>query len=325
LIDENLKKANWPKLQSRAMNATGRKRMRSKRNNWFRVATILTLVLCAGTSVVAQGSPGAFGSQSAQGGQSQPPAQTNDKAKTPDVTPLTLDTAAPVNTEEDVAYKAFYAVLPNDSAKKIELGEAFIQKYPESRYKSPVYAALTFACVQAGNTQKMQEYGEKEIALAPNDVSTLAILGQTLPRTMHGSVSSPENVQALTKAEQYAKQAIEIAPTLPKPENLTEEAFASARNQALAMAHSGLGLVYVRRGKNAEAIPELEQAIKVDPNPDPVNYYLLGMANKATSHFDDAVAALNKCVAMGGPMEGTCKAQSEAAKKLGETQLSAPK
>jgi len=81
----------------------------------------------------------------------------------------------------------------------------------------------------------------------------------------------------------------------------------------------------VRRGKNAEAIPELEQAIKVDPNPDPVNYYLLGMANKATSHFDDAVTAFNKCVAMGGPMEGNCKAQSEAAKKLGETQLSAPK
>jgi len=36
---------------------------------------------------------------------------------------------------------------------------------------------------------------------------------------------------------------------------MTEEAFASAKNQALAMAHSGLGLVYVRRGKHAEAIP----------------------------------------------------------------------
>ncbi len=81
----------------------------------------------------------------------------------------------------------------------------------------------------------------------------------------------------------------------------------------------------MRRGKNAEAIPELEQAVKIDPNPDPVNYYLLGMANKATSHFDDAVAALNKCVAMGGPLAGTCKAQVEDAKKLGATQLSAPK
>jgi len=46
-----------------------------------------------------------------------------------------------------------------------------------------------------------------------------------------------------------------------------------------------IGLVYVRRGKNAEAIPELEQAVKIDPNLDPVNYYLLGMANKCHVAF----------------------------------------
>src|SRR5260370_11477068 len=171
--------------------------------------------------------------------------------------------------------------------------------------------------------EKKQEIGEKEISLAPNDVSTLALLAQTLPRAWKSSAS--DAMQVLAKAEQYSKQAIEIAPTLTKPEGMTDEAFASARNQALAMAHSGLGLVYVRRGKNAAAIPELEQAIKVDPNPDPVNYYLLGMANKATSHFDDAIAVFNKCAAMTGPLQGTCKVQAEDAKKQGATQLSAPK
>jgi len=216
-------------------------------------------------------------------------------------------------------------VNQNDAAKKIEAGEAFLLKYPETRYKSPLYGALTYAYLQAGNTQKMQEYGEKEIAIAPNDVSTLAILGQTLPRGLHGSTSTPEAQQVLAKSEQYSKQALDITPTLPKPENMTDEAFTSAKNQTLAMAHSGLGLVYVRRGKNAEAIPELEQAVKIDPNPDPVNYYLLGMANKITSHFDDAITAFNKCATMTGPLQGTCKAQAEDAKKQSATQLSAPK
>ncbi|PYU72078.1 MAG: hypothetical protein DMG49_08280 [Acidobacteria bacterium] len=250
-----------------------RKRMRKRWIMWLEAATVAGLLVCAGGVAAGQGS------QFGQGSQSQPPAQQTDKPKTPEVTPLTLDAPAPVNAEEDAAYKAFQGVIPNDAAKKIELGEAFLLKYPESRYKSPVYGALTYAYLQAGNTQKMQEYGEKEIALAPNDVSTLALLGQTLPRSLHGSASSPEAVQVLAKAEQYSKQAIEITPTLPKPENLTDEAFVSAKNQTLAMAHSGLGLVFVRRGKNAEAIPELEQAVKIDPNPDPVNYYLLGMAN----------------------------------------------
>ena len=293
--------------------------MRRIWKNFSEALAVVAMLACANGVAWAQSS------QSGQGSQSQPPAQQTDKSKTPEVTPLSLDALAPVSADEDAAYKAFFAVLPNDSAKKIELGEAFIQKYPESRYRSPVYGALTFAYVQTGNTQKMQEIGEKEIALAPNDVSTLALLAQTLPRGVHGSASSAENIQLLTKAEKYSKQAIEITPTLSKPDGLTDEAFASAKNQALAMAHSGLGLVYVRRGKNAEAIPELEQAIKVDPNPDPVNFYLLGMANKATSHFDDAVTAFNKCVAIAGPMQGTCKTQADEAKKLSATELSSPK
>jgi tetratricopeptide (TPR) repeat protein len=292
--------------------------MRIKWNVWLKTVTV------SGSLVCANGAAGAVLYYD-QASQSQPAPQQGDKPKTPDVTPLTLDVPAPVNAEEDTAFKAFQAVNQNDAAKKIEAGEAFLVKYPESRYKSPVYGALAYAYLQTGNTQKMQEYGEKELTIAPNDVSTLALLGQTLPRSLHGSAGTPEAVQTLAKAEQYSKQAIEITPTLQKPENLTEEAFTSAKNQTLAMAHSGLGLVYVRRGKNAEAIPELEQAVKIDPNPDPVNYYLLGMANKITSHFDDAVAAFNKCAAMNGPMQGTCKTQSEDAKKLGATQLSAPK
>jgi tetratricopeptide (TPR) repeat protein len=293
--------------------------MRKKWIVWMEAATVAGLLVSTNGVAAGQGAP------YSQGSQSQPPAQQSDKPKAQEVTPLTLDAPSPVNAEEDAAYKAFQAVNPNDTAKRIEAGEAFLQKYPESRYKSPVYGALTYAYLQAGNTQKMQEYGEKEIALAPNDVSTLALLGQTLPRTLRGSASDPAAVQVLVKAEQYSKQAIEITPTLPKPENLTDEAFASAKNQTLAMAHSGLGLVYVRRGKHAEAIPELEQAVKIDPIPDPVNYYLLGMANKITSHFDDAVVAFNKCAALAGPMQGTCKTQADDAKKLGTTQLSAPK
>jgi tetratricopeptide (TPR) repeat protein len=290
-----------------------------KWNRGWEAAIVAGLLL--GLSAIANSQ----GAQSGQSSQSQPPAQQSDKSKTPDVAPLSLDAAPPVSAEEDAAYKAFQTVNPNDSAAKIASGEAFLAKYSESRYKSPVYGALTYAYLQAGNTQKMQEYGEKEIAIAPNDVSTLALLGQTLPRGLHGSASTPEAVQLLAKSEQYSKQAIEITPTLPKPENLTDEAFASAKNQTLAMAHSGLGLVYVRRGKNAEAIPELEQAVKIDPNPDPVNYYLLGMANKITAHFDDAIVAFNKCATMTGPLQGTCKAQSEDAKKQSATQLSAPK
>ncbi len=275
------------------------------------------LVLCASGIARAQSS------QSGQASQSQPATQPSDKSKTSEITPLTLDAAAPVSADEDATYKAFYDVSTENANKKIELGEAFLQKFPQSRYRSPVYAALVFEYQQIGQVPKMVEYGEKELELVPNDVSTLAILGQTLPRRLPSN--PPEVAQFLSKAEKYSKQAIEIAPTLPKPAELTDEQFEKAKNQSLAMAHSGLGLVFVRRGKYAEAIPELEQAVKIDPIPDPVNYYLLGLANKNASHYDDAVAAFNHCVTMPGTMQAVCKNGADEAKKLGSTQLSAPK
>jgi len=297
--------------------------MEMKRNKKF----WLDALIISGLLLASCGMAAGQGSQGSQSGQSQPPAQSSDKPKAPDVTPLSLDSAAPppVSAEEDAAFKSFQAVPMNDVKQKIQVGEAFLQKYPETRYKSAVYAPLAFACLQDGQVQKMEEYGEKEIALVPNDVSTLALLGQTLPRSIHSGTPQAEASQLLTKAEQYSKQAIEITPTIPKPANMTDEAFAAAKNQNLAMAHSGLGLVYIRRGKNAEAITELDEAVKVDPNPDPVNYYLLGMANKSTSHFDDAVTAFNKCAAIVGPMQNACKTQADDTKKKSSTELSAPK
>jgi len=288
---------------------------------WARVVAVGGLFL--GVSMLAN----AQSPQSGQSGQQpaqQPTQQPADKDKKPEVKDLTLDGAAkpaPVNAEEEAAYKAFLA--ETDPAKKVTLGEAFMQKYPESRYRPPIYSSMTSLYLQTNQIQKMEEIGDKEVALNPSDVQVMAILAQTLPRALNANTPSPE--KELAKAEGYAKRAIEMTPTIPKPEGIADDVFAKAKNQTLAMAHSGLGLVYVRRGKFADAIPELDQAVKVDPSPDPVNFYLLGLSNKNTSHFDDAIVAFNKCAAIPGAMANPCKTGAEEAKKLSSTQLSAPK
>ncbi len=266
---------------------------------------------------------GIAAARSGQGSQSQPPAQSSDKSKNQQAAPAASETPAPVNAEEDAAYKAFQETPPADSAKKITLGEAFVQKYPLSRYLPPIYSGLTIAYMQTNQVQKMLETGDKAVELTPTDVTTLAILGQTISRVTNSN--TPNAGKQLEKAETYSKRAIEVAPTLPKPATLTDDAFTAAKNQALAAAHSGLGLVYVKRGKNAEAIPELEASIKLDTSPDPVNYYLLGLADKSTSHFEDAITAFNKCASLPSSLQATCKAQAEDAKKLSTTELSAPK
>jgi tetratricopeptide (TPR) repeat protein len=241
---------------------------------------------------------------------------------------LTLDTpsAAPALSEEDTAVKALQAMPDASTANmqlKLQAAEGFLQKYPQSHYRSTVYAFLTVGYLQVGQADKAIDFGDKEIELNPNDVQTMAIVSQTIPRSFNPS--APDASKKLDKAEMYGKKAVEVLPTIPKPEGMTDEVFASAKNQTLAIAHSGLGLVNWRRGKFADAIPELEQSVKLDPVPDPVNWYILGVVNQNTSHFDDAAAAFGKCALIPGKLQDTCKTRGEEAKKLAATKLSVPK
>jgi tetratricopeptide (TPR) repeat protein len=265
-----------------------------------------------------------LGSQpSAQSSPSQSGQQPGTKDQKPADGGSTL--AIPVSAEEDAAAKAFQAMPNTDLPKKIAAGEDFLTKYPESRFRSAVYSALTMAYLQTGNTAKGFEMGDKEVALKPDDVQILAILSQTITRSMNAG--TPEPAKQLAKAETYAKRAIELTPTLAKPEGMADQNFIVAKNETLTMAHSGLGLAYLREGKYNEAIPELEQAVKIDPNPTPeqTNLYLLGLANQKASHFDQAVIVFGKCAAMAGQLQAPCKTAADEAKKQSSTQLSAPK
>jgi len=246
----------------------------------------------------------------------------------PETTTLSLDTPAtpPASSEEDTALKALQA-MPEGSAPnlqaKLDAAEAFLQKYPQSRYRSMAYGFLTIGYVQIGKSDKAIEYGDKELELNPNDVATMAVLSQTIPRVV--SMSAPDGPKKLDKAEVLGKRAVEVVPTLPKPEGMTDEVFASTKNQTLAMAHGGLGLVAWRRSKFADAIPELEASVKLDTVADPVNWLILGIVNQNTSHFDAAAAAYGHCASITSALQSTCKTKSEEAKKLATTQLSAPK
>jgi tetratricopeptide (TPR) repeat protein len=289
-------------------------------------AGALAMFFCWGTSVTA--------AQNSQGGQSQTPLQQppqqqpqpqpNDKEKQPNPPPLKMDNAAsaPATPEEEAAYKKLQE--SSEPAKKIQMGEEFVQKYPQSRYRPAVYQILVSGYFVTQQVPKLLETGEKEIELNPNDAPILAVMGQTLARTYNAK--EPDAAKKLEKAEAYSKRAIEVVPTLSKPENLSEEAFLSAKNDTLVMAHGGLGLVYLRRGKFQDAIPELEESVKADthPDPDPVNYYLLGIADKQTSHFDAAAKAFSKCATVQSSLQATCKTSAEEAKKQSSTQLSAP-
>ena len=292
--------------------------------NWraLRGTSVLAgMILCF--SAVAAGQGGTGGGAAAGAAANASLNKNIGKDKSPTSTENSLELIKPADLKEEAAFKDFQLVSSENANKKIELGEAFLHKYPSSQYRSPVYSALTAAYLQTNQVQKMEEAGEKDLVLNPKDVQVLAMLGQTLPRAM--TSSTPEPDKRLEKAEQYAKRAIEGTPTLTKPDGLTNDQFEKAKNQTLAIAHSGLGLVNFRRGKYAEAIAELDQSVKLDSRSDPVNYYVLGVANHNTSHFREAAAAFSKCAEFQGSMQATCKDNAEKDSKAAAPQTNSPK
>lgn len=268
----------------------------------------------------------------AQGGQAQPdqpkqqPGQATEQKKPQDQS-LQLEipnapTTPVVSVEEGAAFQAFQQTA--ESEKKVQAGETFLQKYPQSRYRRAVYSELTIQYfMMGGQTGKLLDAGKNAIELNPSDVNALAIMGQTMARLWHPT--NPAAAQELDTAEAYSKRAIEVLPTLVKPAELTEEAFHQTMKSLLSMAHSGLGLVDLQRKKYTEAVSELEESLKDVSPPDPVNYYLLGFADQQIGNRDEAAAAYTKCGDIPWSLQERCKRLGAEAKKLGIPQPSAPK
>ena len=270
---------------------------------WSSFVVTAGFLLCWSGAAAAQGGAGASSSSGAAA------ASSRNTTVGRDTSPLnpenSLQLVKPADHHEEAAYRSFQSVSPGDAKKRIDLGEAFLKKYPASQYRPRVYSGLVAAYLETNQVQKMEEAGDQALTLNPNDVQVLAMLGQTIPRTI--AANTPEPEKRLDKAEQYATRAIERTLAIKKPEGFTDEEFEKAKNQTLAIAHSGLGLVDFHRGKFPEAIAELEQSIKLDPRADPANYYVLGVAQHNSSHFREAAAAFRKCAEFNGNLQATCK------------------
>ncbi len=227
-----------------------------------------------------------------------------------------------VGKDEAKAYKAFYDARNGDPMKVIELGEGFLAKYPMSLYAGAVYSTLTTAYLNTNQPDKMLTAGEKALEINPDNVDVLPLLAWAIPRRVTGQTA--DGPKQLTEAEGYAKHAIQLLTTIPKPAEMDDAAFTKAKNEKLAMCHDGLGVAEVKTGKYDDAIADLNQSVELSETPDPVDFYLLGVSDQATSHFTDAIASFTKCAAA-GPFQAQCKAGLDEAKKKSENSLEAPK
>jgi tetratricopeptide (TPR) repeat protein len=253
--------------------------------------------------------------------QGQPPATpTIPIQQQPGQTP---PEAPKVDPQEEAAYKAFYETKIADTDRLIQLGEDFLKTYPESHYRVMVYARLTQAYFSKQQMEKMFAAGDKALALNPNDVDVLALIGWVLPHNYNPNDLDAD--QKLNRSEQYLKHALDLLATLQKPASLTDEEFQKSKNGKLSQCHSGLGLVYFRRERYADSVTELQQATQLLVTPDPVDLFVMGIDCQQLKHFGDAAAAFDRCAQIPSSLQDRCKQSMEQSKKLAATEVTPPK
>jgi tetratricopeptide (TPR) repeat protein len=217
-----------------------------------------------------------------------------------------------IDRKEENAYKDFYNPK-NELDKKIQLGQAFLQKYPKSPLAEAVDAGLVNAYVAKQDWKEVYASADNALALKPDDVDVLTTVGWVIPHVYQPD--DPNGSAELDKAETYEKHAMEVLATMPKPSSLSDAQFAAAKAQKSAQAHSALGLVYFRREDYANSAKELEQAMQGNPNPDATDLYVFGMDLQNLKRYPEAADAFNRCAQVTGALQDACKNNADVAKR----------
>lgn len=206
--------------------------------------------------------------------------------------------------KEEAAYQAFHKA-DEDGDKKIHLGISFLAKYPSDRYTAAVYEELSQTYYDRKDLPSFYIYSEKGLSLFPDDVHLLALSGWVIPRAF--DANAPNADKNLDKAEVYEKHALDLLDKMQKPAALTDDRFTQFKTGELAVAHSGLGLVYFRREQYDASAKELITATQYEAPPDPTDYFILGADLENLSKYKEAADAFNRCAQTAGSMQGQCQ------------------
>jgi tetratricopeptide (TPR) repeat protein len=214
-----------------------------------------------------------------------------------------------VEQDQAAAYQKFFK--EREPAKKIQLGDKFLEKYPKSALAERVNAGLMNVYRAQQDWKDSYRCADSALALDPDDVDVLTTVGWTIPHLYNPS--DPDADQELNTAETYAKHAIEVLAKLPKPAGLTDGQFAAAKTRRTFQAHSALGLVYFRREDYEHSASELEQSTKGNPIQDSTDLFVLGVDLQNLNRHSEAAAAFRGCSQVPGVLQNQCKQNADLA------------
>lgn len=197
--------------------------------------------------------------------------------------------------EEAEAVMAMFNAKDSDS--RIQLGEALVQKFADTQFKSLALFFIAASYIEKNDYEKTITYAERSLQADPENYQAMLLIARTVAgRTKEFDLDREEK---LASVEKYGNRVLEILKTAPRPNpNITDEQWDGAKKDFGAQVHEAFGTAAMARNKPDQAIEQFRKALDSNPNPDPATMVRLGAAYAKATKYDDAVATFDKVMAM---------------------------
>ncbi len=186
--------------------------------------------------------------------------------------------AAQKSIKDPAEYNAYITALNTaDPAARAAAMDAFLKAYPSSIMVTDALEQEMAGWQQAGDAARVEETARRLIAANPTHVRALAILAALVRQ--HGSPAAAD------EAGGYAERGVAALKTWTRPEEMSEQDYATVRGQMIPIFAGALGYRALNRKDYVGARPFYLQALANDPG-DLSNAYQLAIADLEGSPQD---------------------------------------
>ena len=186
--------------------------------------------------------------------------------------------------------------------EKVAAVENLITNFADTTFKSAALYEAAEAEDQKADFAKAISYGELSIEADPKAGTAmnamLLVAGELAQHTRKNDLDR-ESPEKLPKAEKYAKEAMDMIPTVARPDGvkISDSDWEAFKKDKMAEGHRDLGLIAAARAKWDVAATEFKAAVDGSPQPDVVTMVRLGNAYNEGMKYADADAILKKALA----------------------------
>jgi tetratricopeptide (TPR) repeat protein len=185
-----------------------------------------------------------------------------------------------------------------DPNKKIELADAFLQKYPDSFVKDAAYITKMQVYAQLNQVPNAIEAAREALKASPDNLQALSYLAFTFPFVFKAD-DDPTSAAKLSQAESDSQHGLELLEKLKKPENVTDEQFNQYVKGQRANFNNTMGFVALQRKDYPTALTHFKAAAEDNPA-DIYTFYRMGLAYLYSDppDYDHAVWNLARSVSL---------------------------